>query len=223
MTTTQIAFAAATALAGVCTIRSKQRGDLRSVILFKVTTMGLIAAMFLLQGVGHSRGASWYLVGAALTASIAGDILLELPSDRFIVGLVSFLVAHIAYVAAFGLQVVRSPGWLQRPAVWIALALLGMYAVAVSRILGGSLGPLQAPVTAYVAVISVMSWMAAAAYLLSPTLARLETLGGVALFMLSDTLLAIDKFKRPLRAAQALILSTYFAAQWLIAASSDGF
>jgi len=39
---------------------------------------------------------AWVVV--ALLLSLAGDVLLMLPSDRFVAGLASFLLAHIAYV-----------------------------------------------------------------------------------------------------------------------------
>jgi uncharacterized membrane protein YhhN len=43
---------------------------------------------------------------------------------------------------------------------------------------------------------------------------------GAILFILSDSALAVDRFKGRFRGAQALILSTYFTAQWLIALST---
>ena len=41
---------------------------------------------------------------------------------------------------------------------------------------------------------------------------------GGALFMASDTVLAVNRFAMPIPAAGLWILATYWAAQWLIAA-----
>jgi alkenylglycerophosphocholine/alkenylglycerophosphoethanolamine hydrolase len=42
---------------------------------------------------------------------------------------------------------------------------------------------------------------------------------GATLFVLSDSALAINRFVRPFKAVHAVVLSTYYAAQWLIALS----
>jgi uncharacterized membrane protein YhhN len=47
-------------------------------------------------------------------------------------------------------------------------------------------------------------------------------LEGAVLFLISDGVLAINRFMRSFRAAQAVILTTYFTAQWLIALSVQG-
>ena len=46
-----------------------------------------------------SRYAGFILAG--LVFSLAGDVFLMLPSDQFMAGLVSFLIAHLFYIAAF--------------------------------------------------------------------------------------------------------------------------
>src|SRR5262249_31512938 len=43
----------------------------------------------------------WAFTVAALCLSLAGDVFLMLPKDLFVAGLGSFLLAHLAYVAAF--------------------------------------------------------------------------------------------------------------------------
>jgi uncharacterized membrane protein YhhN len=44
----------------------------------------------------HGDVRTWFVVALAL--SLAGDVFLMLPSDRFVAGLASFLLAHVAYV-----------------------------------------------------------------------------------------------------------------------------
>src|SRR5512143_3607936 len=70
------------------------------IYLFKPLTTILILAIALLPGTfitdPYAR-----LIGLGLLFSLAGDIWLVLPADRFLYGLVSFLLAHLCYIAAF--------------------------------------------------------------------------------------------------------------------------
>ena len=62
--------------------------------------MALIATALALTP-AHDAGArrAWFV--AALVCSLAGDVLLMLPTDRFVAGLAAFLVGHLCYVAGF--------------------------------------------------------------------------------------------------------------------------
>jgi uncharacterized membrane protein YhhN len=64
-----------------------------------------------------------------------------------------------------------------------------------------------------------MGWQAAEMYLTGTTDGTLVALVGAGLFVVSDSVLATNRFVRPFHAAQAAVLSTYFAAQWMIALS----
>lgn len=161
-------------------------------------------------------------IAVGLVLSVAGDIFLMLPGDWFVPGLVSFLLAHIAYATAFARG--ASTGAT-------AVALLA-YALVSGLILAGLLPSvptaLQLPVLAYVAVIAVMAALAAArAWRLRSTAvktahpARIAALGG-ALFILSDTLLAWDRFVTDIPVAIVWVLASYYAAQWCIADSVRG-
>ena len=45
--------------------------------------------------------ARWGFTVAALSLSLAGDVLLMVRKDLFVAGLAAFLLAHLAYVGAF--------------------------------------------------------------------------------------------------------------------------
>jgi uncharacterized membrane protein YhhN len=81
------------------------------------------------------------------------------------------------------------------------------------------LGDRRLPVLVYMLAIVTMAWQAARWSGLHTAAAGLAAAGS-ALFVLSDSVLAWNRFARPFRAAQAVVLSTYFAAQWLIALST---
>jgi uncharacterized membrane protein YhhN len=148
---------------------------------------------------------------AGLLLSALGDALLE--TDRFVPGLVAFMAAHIAYVLAFVLDEARLRLLRLLPfAAWSA----GAYGL-----LRPGLGAMAIPVGAYVCVITLMMWRAAARVGGARTplgAARAGALGAVA-FGASDTLIAFDRFLQPLPAARIPILVLYWLGQLGIAAS----
>lgn len=181
------------------------------VYAFKPLTTTLILAIAGLAAVGVEPRYQWAIV-IGLVFSLAGDVFLMLPGDRFIAGLVAFLLAHIAYIVAFttGAPLGTAP-WLLLPVALVAAVVL--------RLLWPGLGRLKAPVTIYVVVIVVMTWTASARASVLPSAATLLAAVGAVLFLASDAILALNRFGKPFRAGRALNLATYFAGQWLIALS----
>jgi uncharacterized membrane protein YhhN len=147
------------------------------------------------------RGAGARLVAAGLLAGVTGDVLLELPG-RFVPGLSAFLLGHLAYVAAFVLA--RRDPALGRLAVFAAWA-GGVYAFLLP-----GLGAMALPVGAYVCVIGVMMWRAAA---LAGTPEGRRAAVGAVLFGLSDTLIALDRFHEPIPGVRYPIILLYWAGQ----------
>ena len=151
------------------------------------------------------------LVVVGLLSSLAGDVWLVFPRG-FVPGLACFLVAHVLYVAAFAPAAVSPQAALL--GVGFALFAVGMFA----RLAPG-LGRERLPVAVYVATIATMGWCAAvrAGSVGGPSGAL--ALAGALLFMVSDGVLAIDRFVRGFAAADAVVMTTYYAAQILIALS----
>jgi uncharacterized membrane protein YhhN len=151
------------------------------------------------------------LVAAGLIFSLVGDVLLMLPRDRFVAGLVAFLFAHLLYIGAFTFDGVRVTGWILVP--------LAAYAVVLLRILLPHVAArLKAPVVVYAVVLLGMAWTAAergAAGMPGGAWAA----AGALLFVASDSALAINRFARRFSGADVVVLGTYFAAQTLIALS----
>jgi uncharacterized membrane protein YhhN len=75
------------------------------------------------------------------------------------------------------------------------------------------------PVVAYMLVITAMAWLAGQRYLQIKEMKPLLAFIGALLFIISDSSLAVNQFVRRRQFGQALTLSTYFAAQWLVACS----
>ncbi len=179
--------------------------------VFKPLTM-LIALSLVaqaLRGAASSlRGGHWLL--AALAASLAGDVFLMLDG-HFMPGLVSFLLAHVAYIALFR----RGIPWL--PSRGAALA-VGLAAAAMLGVLwtGGLPAGLRAPVVVYVLAIGVMVAQAIGRAGVLRDRPSVLVAVGAACFLVSDATLAINKFVTPLPVSAFWVLSSYYAAQCLI-------
>ncbi len=163
------------------------------------------------RGVADGMGATsrrWVLTG--LWLSLAGDVALLWPTAGFLPGLVSFLLAHLAYLVAFTRQQ-RLGAW------WPAFAGYALVAgLILWRLWPGVPAALQAPVIAYVLCLAAMAAQAAVLWRRGEPRGAVLAVGG-ALFVASDALLATNKFAGPLPLASLWILSSYWAAQWCIA------
>lgn len=157
-----------------------------------------------------SKGLEKPLILAALVFSVAGDAWLML-SGFFIHGLVSFLIAHLFYIALFKQGVAWFPS---KPVLGASLAYgAAMYAYLLPHLGAG----LQIPVAVYVFFIALMGAQAIGRAIALQTPSARWVAAGSLLFMASDSLLAINKFVSPIPLSPLWILGTYFAAQLLIA------
>lgn len=152
------------------------------------------------------------LVAFGLLFSLAGDVFLMLPRDRFLYGLASFLVAHLLYIAAF--SSVAGAGFAP-----VALAPWLVAASVLLPLLWPHFGRMRAPALVYMAAILAMGWRASAQWQASGESWSALALAGALLFVVSDTALAWNRFRRPFRAAQLVVLGSYYPAQLLIALS----
>lgn len=149
---------------------------------------------------------------AGLLCSLAGDVFLMLPSDRFIPGLVSFLIGHLWYIAAFAY------GRPFHVTFW-ALAAFACYGLLIFLLLLPRLGGVTVPVAVYIVVILAMGWQAWERRAFLGTFGAALALAGAVLFIISDSILAVNRFHTPFPPARLLNLSTYFMAQWCMAIS----
>lgn len=135
-----------------------------------------------------------------------GDILLAIPADLFVFGLAAFLCAHLAYLRGYC-------GITLRPTL-PALIFSAITGIALLGVLAShGLGPLLIPVALYALAISAMLWRALACGGLAAI--------GAGLFVISDSLIGIDRFVSPFAAAPYLIILIYWLGQWAIAASAN--
>ncbi len=194
---------------GLLHISAAYRGPRWQFYLFKPLTI-----IFLLVLGFQGADASWYsnLILAGLALSLVGDIFLMLPTDRFVHGLIAFLAAHVLYSIAFWFNFDGSMVW------WLPAMLFGA-GILVFLLLLPNLGKMMLPVAVYIAVIAQMAWAAGEFWLATGSTAALLAFVGALFFMVSDTVLAFEKFKGTFVSATAIVMTTYFIAQSLIIAS----
>lgn len=170
----------------------------------------------LIAGIASLSPASAYrdLILAGLVLSLAGDICLMFEGNAaFIGGLSSFLIAHFVFMWAFahGLPLANVPWW--------ALGFVA-YGVAFALVLLPRAGALKLPVLVYGTALIGMATTASIRYVTLDDRSGLLALIGAGLFVISDSALGARKFIGRYAGAQGLILSTYWTAIGLIAAST---
>tara|TARA_R110000850_G_scaffold191091_5_gene317278 strand:+ start:399 stop:1124 length:726 start_codon:yes stop_codon:yes gene_type:complete len=191
----------------------RAQGRHRAFYLLKPLTTLLILFAALCAGDSDPEYQRWICVGLAL--SMLGDIALMFEGDGwFMAGLSSFLVAHVLFVVAFALDGVALPAlqyWI--PAAGGSLFLLWLLPRT---------GKLLVPVVVYVLALTAMSLAAGTRLEIRGDTSALLALAGAIIFLVSDAALSVCQFGGAYRRAQFLILSTYFLAIGLIAASVQG-
>jgi uncharacterized membrane protein YhhN len=183
--------------------------------VFKPLTTLMVIAHAWPRGAGSARQRQRVRIGLRL--SLLGDVFLLWPQQGFLPGLVSFLLAHLAYIAAFSVPL----RFGARP--WVFAVYGAIAALILAQLWPGIPPALRLPVLAYVVCLACMAaqasaWWRASAGTPTENLARSAAFGGV-LFMASDSLLAFNKFAAPLPLSALWILLTYWLAQWCIANS----
>ena len=159
------------------------------------------------------------MIFVALFFSWAGDTLLMFVPSKgeqfFLLGLVSFLTAHILYATAFFKNVNWGNGFLKKN-WWAIIPFILIYLLINYFLIPTVSKAMQAPVMIYGGVIMLM---AIAALNRKDAVAQntfqLVFLGAL-IFMVSDIILAFNKFYAPIEYASFLIMSTYLLGQFCI-------
>ncbi|TKC57735.1 lysoplasmalogenase [Pedobacter hiemivivus] len=153
-----------------------------------------------------------------LIFALAGDVLLMYTAkgeSYFLFGLAAFLLGHIFYISAFYLDFKSAPE-LDKKGARIAILLCAIAAIGYYFYLRPHLGIMKLPVMIYVFVISMMMMMACFRNLRVNSSSFKLIFFGALVFLLSDSILAYNKFVQPIDHADAWIMATYMIAQYLI-------
>lgn len=181
-------------------------------VITKPLLIPAITAFFISASLFTSSSLKRYII-PALFFSWIGDVLLMFQANQaifFIGGLIAFLIAHIFYILFFyRIWVVQQ----MKMKPWLLLVVVIFYAALISFLLP-HLGAMLVPVLVYGFVISTMLWFALHLYLLRYKVAAAHFISGAILFVISDSVLAINKFYQAFPVASFTIMLTYALAQW---------
>jgi len=205
------ALSAVALLAAAGMIAADYAGRWKIVYVVKPAALAAILLLAALRPASAQPRYKGFII-AGLCLSMAGDAFLMLRKKRFNEGLACFFLAHLLYIGAF---LTVTPLQADFPTV-LPLFIL---ALVMMTFLLPRLGRMKVPVTAYILVITVMAGLAMERFVAAGGAPAFRAFLGAVLFLISDSILAVNRFVREFRAAQALILSTDFAAQWLLALS----
>ena len=185
------------------------REDRRTETWAKPLVLSSLLVVAVVLGATSSTAGVWLLV--ALVFGLLGDVALLSDSlPRFRAGVAAFLVGHLAYVACFASLGLPMPVWSWAGLVVLAAALFATRGVvpATHRLEGPAL---SVPVAVYSVVIGAMllcAWFTGV-----PLVAL-----GASVFVVSDAVLSIDRFVRPIPHARLILMVTYHVGQALIVA-----
>lgn len=199
---------AASLAAGVTYLLRAEAGPYRGRVLVKGASIGAMAALSALWLIAADAPAFAWLLVLALALSSAGDVFLALAGERnFLRGLVAFLLGHVAYTVLFVLFVAS----IVTADLFAAVALL-VAAGGYFLWLRPYLGNMRLPVLCYVLVIVCMGVAA-----LLADFGHWWVPAGALAFIVSDAVLAADRFARPFKGAGYIIWLCYFSGQAAIA------
>jgi uncharacterized membrane protein YhhN len=185
-----------------------------------VLALGLITLGKASSTATKTAGTFARYMGFGLVLGAVGDVFLDMSQLRpnaFQLGLVAFLLGHIWYCVAF----------LQHGVSISAAKVVACAAVpaALLYILWPTLpADLVGPVVVYAVVIATMALLSmsrpAGAGSGVSTRSWWLAVIGAAVFVCSDSILAVDKFRAPLPLGKLWVMLTYYAAQVLSASSA---
>jgi uncharacterized membrane protein YhhN len=193
----------------------------RQIYILKPISTLLVIAIAALSFLEPTQNPTYSIgISIGLLFSFGGDMALMFQDNpkAFRIGLVLFLLAHIAYTVVFALLGQFST-WDILSGVILLVAALGLY-----RLFQPNLGSMKIPVIVYIVVISLMVNRAIALFA-SPEFSTTQAwmvVAGALLFYISDVILAANRFWRPWK-CQRISLAFYYSGQLLIALAASYF
>lgn len=202
--------------AGIAFIVLETLGSVWTGIAVKSLIIPMLIWLYLRFANGHWNQFHSLII-IALVFSWMGDILLQLTQFQesfFLVGLASFLVTQLIYMVVFFMTPGRNILFFKKIYLILPVALYGW---GILSLLADGLGDMKLPVTVYTVVILSMLLAAINREKKVNRQSYLLVFAGAILFVLSDSLIAVNRFTQPFELARIAIMSSYITAQYLIA------
>lgn len=193
-------------ITAIIAIVFRQQGGTKMYSIFKPLTTILIIFIGLIIS-KNTQSSYSVVILVALFFSLIGDIFL-ISKEYFLQGLSSFLLAHICFIIGF----TSLYGFNWNLILLIILALIsGIY----YNFLRKDLKNYSIPVLVYITVIVVMNWQAIGLVINNHDFIFIGIAIASLLFSFSDAIIAYNKFKKPFKIAEILILSTYWISIYI--------
>jgi len=187
-------------------------GDFQTSFIFKPTILISLIGYYL--SATPQRNNSFLL---ALFFCWVGDVLLMFSGELFFIfGLVSFLIGHLFFIFSFRQLVwARESGLLPTQIVRYVFPIL-LAGTGLMFVLYPVLGDMKMPVMVYSIILMLMVSYALLRVGRTNRTSFTWVFIGALFFMLSDSLLAINKFYASFYMASLAIIATYIIAQFMI-------
>ena len=184
----------------------------------RLAVKSLLSSLFIFAAVVQFHPVPLYyrflLIG--MIFCLGGDVFLALPAQKmFLFGLVSFLLGHVFYAAAF----FYSAGFNQWAGIGLVISALA--GAGVFLWLRPHLGSMKIPVVFYILVISAMvvgAWSVVGAGELK-SVGRMAAFGGALGFYVSDIFVARQRFLKADFVNRLIGLPLYYGGQFMLAFS----
>lgn len=203
------AFIFSIAVSAIAAIITETRNQKLLAYFFRPFTIMLMVGLLL-----ETRPQSFYrnAVAAGLVLCLLGEVMMMLKKKRFLTGLAFFLGGLAVFTVAFYSRVSREfLGWPVIPLVLLAGVVLFLAWPGTKR--------QRVPILFYMLALLTMTRVGLEQPHQLPGTGPWLAAAGSLLFLVSDTVLALDRFYRPFKGAQVIILSTFYSALLLIALS----
>jgi uncharacterized membrane protein YhhN len=170
-----------------------------------------VLMLFLYESFKGSVVLETLLIFGALVFSWLGDLALMFPDKFFLMGVGAFFLAQVLYISAFFRYRETIRSWLN----WKTLILIIYGCYLIYRLMPNA-GELAIPIAIYGSTLIAMALFATNAQPKNNSSAYLQGAIGALLFVISDSLIAVDRFMVSVGFRDVLIMSTYLIAQYLL-------
>jgi len=171
----------------------------------------IILSLLFLYVFSLPKRLKWYVM--ALELCFFGDVFLMFSGELFFMaGLVSFLIAHILFIKIV-INRIKEVNFLK--GLFSAIPFLAVFGLLIFT-LKDALHEMLWPVIIYGLTIATFGTVSLLDFLNTKSKKSLLMLSGAIIFMISDSLLAINKFYNPAHILDVTVIITYVLAQYFI-------
>lgn len=170
----------------------------------------LMISLLMVYLVSVKKPNFWFV--STLFFSFWGDVFLLFKEQFFILGLASFLIAHVLYIK---ITVAFLPKISIRKIAVISIPFL-LVLSSLFYIIKDNLGEMLIPVLVYGITISSFGLVTLLNYNYKKSTENLWLFLGAVIFIVSDSLIAINRFYEAQELYSILIIITYLVAQYII-------